>query len=145
MRIELWYFPLCDITRGNLSIIRSSRAWWFNAVLTCLAHATADGINDDKDDEYRREDNADYGSARYQWALMLQHAGIYTLKDDKSTSFLNIFVIEHACICISQFVSAKAILNDVWWWLTIVVFGDTSWKQLRKICLRKRTGIFFPI
>jgi len=62
-------------------------------VLTCLAHATADGINDDKDDEYRRENNADYSSARYQWALMLQHAGIYTLKDDKSTSFLNIFVI----------------------------------------------------
>jgi len=44
--------------------------------LTCLAHAAADSVDDDEDDEYRREDNADYGSARYQRALMLQHAGI---------------------------------------------------------------------
>lgn len=96
------------------------RAWWFNAGLTCLAHAAADGIDDDKDDEYRREDNADYGSARYQRALMLQHAGIYTLKDDKSISFLNISIRgTRVYIYIYMYIASPLVQKRYW-----TMFGD---------------------
>lgn len=112
-----WISPiiLYSIMRENLSMIYSSTTWWFNVELTCLAHAAADGIDDDKDDEYRREDNADYGSARYQRALMLQHAGIYTLKDDKSISFLNIFIVAHVYMYI-----ASPLVQKRYW----TMFGD---------------------
>lgn len=97
-------------------MICSSSAWWFNAELTCLAHAAADGIDDDKEDEYRRENNADYGSARYQRTLMLQHAGIYTLKDDKSTSFLNISIVAH----VHMYNIASPLVQKRYW----TMFGD---------------------
>lgn len=43
--------------------------------------ATANHVDHDNNNEQYRDHNTDYGCARYQRTLMMNHGSVYTLKD----------------------------------------------------------------